>query len=185
MWDFTLFSGQRGASDGEDEDEYPERFGAEVRLQTSAPARPWFLISSGFKPAQCNSWCLGLFFLVKAAPPEGGRSLFELWCLCFRNENSNENFTTDFIYQLYSEEGRGVFDCRKNILGHMQQVGHTHRDTGSVSGELQPKQNAVHHIQPSSICKASGFIVWCHLSQVYPNEMFSVLLSGRSSVSIR
>lgn len=40
------------------------------------------------------------------------------------------NFTTDFIYQLYSEEGRGVFDCRKNILGHMQQVSlslsHTH-----------------------------------------------------------
>jgi 6-phosphofructokinase 1 len=43
-------------------------------------------------------------------------------CL-FRNENSNENYTTDFIYQLYSEEGRGVFDCRKNVLGHMQQVG--------------------------------------------------------------
>uniref|UniRef100_I3KCF1 ATP-dependent 6-phosphofructokinase n=1 Tax=Oreochromis niloticus TaxID=8128 RepID=I3KCF1_ORENI len=43
--------------------------------------------------------------------------------LCFRNENCNENFTTDFIYQLYSEEGRGVFDCRKNILGHMQQGG--------------------------------------------------------------
>ena len=39
-----------------------------------------------------------------------------------RNENSNENFTTDFIYQLYSEEGKGVFDCRKNVLGHMQQV---------------------------------------------------------------
>lgn len=47
--------------------------------------------------------------------------------LCFRNENCNENFTTDFIYQLYSEEGRGVFDCRKNILGHMQQVGHVHK----------------------------------------------------------
>lgn len=43
-------------------------------------------------------------------------------CVC-RNENSNENYTTDFIYQLYSEEGRGVFDCRKNVLGHMQQVG--------------------------------------------------------------
>uniref|UniRef100_A0A8C7YSW6 Phosphofructokinase, platelet n=1 Tax=Oryzias sinensis TaxID=183150 RepID=A0A8C7YSW6_9TELE len=42
--------------------------------------------------------------------------------LVLRNENCNENFTTDFIYQLYSEEGRGVFDCRKNILGHMQQV---------------------------------------------------------------
>uniref|UniRef100_A0A8D3DFB2 ATP-dependent 6-phosphofructokinase n=1 Tax=Scophthalmus maximus TaxID=52904 RepID=A0A8D3DFB2_SCOMX len=43
--------------------------------------------------------------------------------LVLRNENSNENFTTDFVYQLYTEEGRGVFDCRKNILGHMQQGG--------------------------------------------------------------
>nr|XP_042714775.1 ATP-dependent 6-phosphofructokinase, platelet type isoform X14 [Chrysemys picta bellii] len=42
--------------------------------------------------------------------------------LVLRNENSNENYTTDFIYQLYSEEGKGVFDCRKNVLGHMQQV---------------------------------------------------------------
>lgn len=40
-----------------------------------------------------------------------------------RNECCNENYTTDFIYNLYSEEGKGVFDCRKNILGHMQQVG--------------------------------------------------------------
>uniref|UniRef100_A0A8C7ZMG6 6-phosphofructokinase n=1 Tax=Oryzias sinensis TaxID=183150 RepID=A0A8C7ZMG6_9TELE len=39
------------------------------------------------------------------------------------NENSNDNYTTDFIYQLYSEEGKGVFDCRKNVLGHMQQGG--------------------------------------------------------------
>ncbi|XP_075994125.1 ATP-dependent 6-phosphofructokinase, platelet type isoform X1 [Genypterus blacodes] len=43
--------------------------------------------------------------------------------LILRNENSNENYTTDFIYQLYSEEGKGVFDCRKNVLGHMQQGG--------------------------------------------------------------
>uniref|UniRef100_UPI0037E9B735 ATP-dependent 6-phosphofructokinase, platelet type-like isoform X3 n=1 Tax=Semicossyphus pulcher TaxID=241346 RepID=UPI0037E9B735 len=43
--------------------------------------------------------------------------------LVLRNENCNENFTTDFIYQLYTEEGKGVFDCRKNILGHMQQGG--------------------------------------------------------------
>uniref|UniRef100_A0A8B9HM02 Phosphofructokinase, platelet b n=1 Tax=Astyanax mexicanus TaxID=7994 RepID=A0A8B9HM02_ASTMX len=40
-----------------------------------------------------------------------------------QNESCNENFTTDFIYQLYSEEGKGVFDCRKNVLGHMQQGG--------------------------------------------------------------
>uniref|UniRef100_A0A3Q1B4X9 ATP-dependent 6-phosphofructokinase n=1 Tax=Amphiprion ocellaris TaxID=80972 RepID=A0A3Q1B4X9_AMPOC len=43
-------------------------------------------------------------------------------CMC-RNENCNDNYTTDFIYQLYSEEGRGVFDSRKNVLGHMQQGG--------------------------------------------------------------
>ncbi|XP_054621562.1 ATP-dependent 6-phosphofructokinase, platelet type isoform X3 [Dunckerocampus dactyliophorus] len=43
--------------------------------------------------------------------------------LVLRNENCNENYTTDFIYQLYTEEGKGVFDCRKNVLGHMQQGG--------------------------------------------------------------
>uniref|UniRef100_A0A3P8SAI1 ATP-dependent 6-phosphofructokinase n=1 Tax=Amphiprion percula TaxID=161767 RepID=A0A3P8SAI1_AMPPE len=43
--------------------------------------------------------------------------------LVLRNENCNDNYTTDFIYQLYSEEGRGVFDSRKNVLGHMQQGG--------------------------------------------------------------
>ena len=39
-----------------------------------------------------------------------------------RNENCNANYTTDFIFNLYSEEGKGVFECRKNVLGHMQQV---------------------------------------------------------------
>jgi len=49
-------------------------------------------------------------------------------CVFYRNENCSENYTTDFIYQLYNEEGKGVFDCRKNVLGHMQQV-HTHTHT--------------------------------------------------------
>uniref|UniRef100_A0A8C5XCC2 6-phosphofructokinase type C n=1 Tax=Microcebus murinus TaxID=30608 RepID=A0A8C5XCC2_MICMU len=43
--------------------------------------------------------------------------------LVLRNESCSENYTTDFICQLYSEEGKGVFDCRKNVLGHMQQGG--------------------------------------------------------------
>uniref|UniRef100_A0A3B4WZM5 ATP-dependent 6-phosphofructokinase n=1 Tax=Seriola lalandi dorsalis TaxID=1841481 RepID=A0A3B4WZM5_SERLL len=43
--------------------------------------------------------------------------------LILRNENSNSNYTTDFIFNLYSEEGKGIFDCRKNVLGHMQQGG--------------------------------------------------------------
>ncbi|KAK2889350.1 hypothetical protein Q8A67_014725 [Cirrhinus molitorella] len=43
--------------------------------------------------------------------------------LVLRNEKCNANYTTDFLFNLYSEEGKGVFDCRKNVLGHMQQGG--------------------------------------------------------------
>uniref|UniRef100_A0A672VE31 ATP-dependent 6-phosphofructokinase n=1 Tax=Strigops habroptila TaxID=2489341 RepID=A0A672VE31_STRHB len=43
--------------------------------------------------------------------------------LVLRNEQCNENYTMDFIFNLYSEEGKGIFDCRKNVLGHMQQGG--------------------------------------------------------------
>ncbi|KAK1796606.1 hypothetical protein P4O66_009645, partial [Electrophorus voltai] len=43
--------------------------------------------------------------------------------LVLRNEKCNPNYTTDFIFNLYSEEGKGVFDCRKNVLGHVQQGG--------------------------------------------------------------
>lgn len=34
----SVLSGQRGASDAEDEDEHPERLSAQVRLQTQTPA---------------------------------------------------------------------------------------------------------------------------------------------------
>jgi 6-phosphofructokinase 1 len=40
-----------------------------------------------------------------------------------RNESANANYTTDFIYRLYSEEGKDIFSTRNNILGHMQQGG--------------------------------------------------------------
>jgi 6-phosphofructokinase 1 len=43
--------------------------------------------------------------------------------LVLRNEKANEHYTTDFIYHLYSEEGAGKFNCRLNVLGHMQQGG--------------------------------------------------------------
>lgn len=43
--------------------------------------------------------------------------------LILRNERANENYTTDFIYRLYSEEGKDIFTTRMNILGHMQQGG--------------------------------------------------------------
>lgn len=37
--------------------------------------------------------------------------------LIIRNENANENYNTEFIYRLFSEEGKGLFSCRSNILG--------------------------------------------------------------------
>lgn len=43
--------------------------------------------------------------------------------LILRNENANSNYTTDFIYRLYSEEGKKLFTTRMNVLGHMQQGG--------------------------------------------------------------
>ena len=43
--------------------------------------------------------------------------------LYHRNEMANQNYSTNFIEQLFSEEGKGVFTCRKNVLGHMQQGG--------------------------------------------------------------
>uniref|UniRef100_A0A8B9KP36 6-phosphofructokinase type B n=1 Tax=Astyanax mexicanus TaxID=7994 RepID=A0A8B9KP36_ASTMX len=43
--------------------------------------------------------------------------------LVLRNEKSHKHYTTDFIYNLYSAEGKGVFDCRVNVLGHLQQGG--------------------------------------------------------------
>jgi 6-phosphofructokinase 1 len=42
--------------------------------------------------------------------------------LLIRNEMANKNYTSQFIQQLLSEEGKGVFSARLNILGHMQQV---------------------------------------------------------------
>ncbi|XP_013789533.2 ATP-dependent 6-phosphofructokinase-like [Limulus polyphemus] len=43
--------------------------------------------------------------------------------LILRNEYANSNYTTDFIYRLYCEEGKDVFSSRMNVLGHMQQGG--------------------------------------------------------------
>lgn len=40
-----------------------------------------------------------------------------------KNENANPNYTTEFINQLFAEEGKPVFSVRMNVLGHMQQGG--------------------------------------------------------------
>lgn len=43
--------------------------------------------------------------------------------IVIRNEKSSENYTTQFVANLYAEEGRGVFDVRTVTLGHIQQGG--------------------------------------------------------------
>lgn len=43
--------------------------------------------------------------------------------IVMRNNTSSQNFTTDVLDSIYSEEGRGVFDVRTITLGHTQQGG--------------------------------------------------------------
>jgi 6-phosphofructokinase 1 len=43
--------------------------------------------------------------------------------LMIRNEHAHPRYTTDFISTLFAEEGKGVFDVRQAILGHLQQGG--------------------------------------------------------------
>jgi 6-phosphofructokinase 1 len=40
-----------------------------------------------------------------------------------RSENASKNYTTQFIQQLFAEEGKNEFSTRVNILGHAQQGG--------------------------------------------------------------
>ncbi|MDQ7991705.1 MAG: 6-phosphofructokinase [Propionicimonas sp.] len=48
-----------------------------------------------------------------------GRKLF----LAVRNEAANPLYTTDFIARVLEEEGRGLYDVRQAVLGHVQQGG--------------------------------------------------------------
>ncbi|MFH4976856.1 hypothetical protein AB6A40_003565 [Gnathostoma spinigerum] len=43
--------------------------------------------------------------------------------LIVRCENANRNYTTEFVRQLFAEEGKGEFSTRINVLGHAQQGG--------------------------------------------------------------
>jgi 6-phosphofructokinase 1 len=48
-----------------------------------------------------------------------GQRLF----LTVRNERANEMYTSDFLRRLFEQEGRGVFDARRIVLGQTQQGG--------------------------------------------------------------
>ena len=48
-----------------------------------------------------------------------GRSLY----LVVRNERASENYTTDVLAHIFAEEGKGLYDVREAVIGHLQQGG--------------------------------------------------------------
>ncbi|CAM2758031.1 6-phosphofructokinase [Actinomyces slackii] len=48
-----------------------------------------------------------------------GRSLY----LVVRNERASEHYTTDVLAHIFAEEGRGLYDVREAVIGHLQQGG--------------------------------------------------------------
>merc|ERR1719300_1931306 len=59
--------------------------------------------------------------------------------LVLRNECANSNYDTDFLYRLYSEEGKDKFTVRHNVLGHMQQGGWPSPFDRNVATEMAAK----------------------------------------------
>jgi len=55
------------------------------------------------------------------------------------NEKANENYNTDFLTRLYSEEGAEKFSVRQNVLGHMQQGGSPSPFDRSVATKMSAK----------------------------------------------
>ncbi|EGG21772.1 6-phosphofructokinase [Cavenderia fasciculata] len=43
--------------------------------------------------------------------------------LIIKSESASETYSTKFIYELFKEEGKHLFDVRESILGHLQQGG--------------------------------------------------------------
>lgn len=43
--------------------------------------------------------------------------------LMIRGENADRIYTTGFLHSLFEKEGRGLFDVRQSVLGHVQQGG--------------------------------------------------------------
>merc|ERR1719150_3478218 len=59
--------------------------------------------------------------------------------LILRNELANKNYDTDFLFRLYSEEGKDKFTVRHNILGHMQQGGYPSPFDRNVATKMAAK----------------------------------------------
>ena len=62
--------------------------------------------------------------------------------LMIRNEKANPVFSTDFLRTLFDEEGKGLFDARQAILGHLQQGG-----SPTPFDRIQATRLAVHCVE--------------------------------------
>ena len=107
-------AGQRGAHDREDEDRHPEGPRAPVRLRAGLGRAGRVPLSRGSLGGRGGGSASGT--RPQPAPSHPGLVPPS------RNEKCHEHYTTEFLYNLYSSEGKGVFDCRTNVLGHLQQV---------------------------------------------------------------
>ncbi|CAD5234066.1 unnamed protein product [Bursaphelenchus xylophilus] len=72
--------------------------------------------------------------------------------LIVRCEKANKNYTTEFVQQLFSEEGKGEFTTRVNILGHAQQGGNPTPFDRNMGTKLAAR--ALEHL----ICQAKEYI---------------------------
>uniref|UniRef100_U5EUA4 ATP-dependent 6-phosphofructokinase n=1 Tax=Corethrella appendiculata TaxID=1370023 RepID=U5EUA4_9DIPT len=101
--------------------------------------------------------------------------------LILRNEKANENYNTEFIYRLYSEEGKGLFSTRSNVLGHMQQGGSPTPFDRNMGTKMAAKcvewlvQQVKQNIQPDGVVKATNPDSACLLGLVRRQYKFTPL----------
>ncbi|CAO1400037.1 unnamed protein product [Diamesa hyperborea] len=101
--------------------------------------------------------------------------------LILRNEKASENYNTDFIHRLYSEEGKGLFSTRSNILGHMQQGGSPSPFDRNMGTKMAAKavdwmiDQLKQNLKPDGTVHATGPETACLLGLVRRQYKFSPL----------
>lgn len=99
--------------------------------------------------------------------------------IIIRNEKANANYTTQFIVQLFSEEGEGLFETRVNVLGHAQQGGCTSPFDRNMGTKLTARavewlvDKAKRHVQPDGSVKTTETETVSLLGLIDRNVMFT------------
>ncbi|RWS00666.1 ATP-dependent 6-phosphofructokinase-like protein, partial [Dinothrombium tinctorium] len=87
--------------------------------------------------------------------------------LILRNEIANKYYSTDFIYRLFSGEGRTVFTTRMNVIGHTQQGGSTSPFDRTFATKMSVKAASwmIKHMEDQSYNSTSRSVVVLGLIQ--------------------